>query len=64
MLILRLAMRMEIKSISKKQAQILTWWIENSKYDSIVRDGAIRSGKTIFPGIYSTIWFLGDENGN
>ncbi len=48
---------MKIKILSKKQAQILTWWIENPKYDSIICDGAIRSRETTFLGLSFIIGF-------
>ena len=35
---------------SRKQRQVLTWWLPNSPYqayDMIIADGSIRSGKTI-----------------
>ena len=53
---------MKIKSLSKKQAQILTWWIKNPKYDSIICDGAIRSGKTTCLGISFIIWSFSEFN--
>lgn len=40
----------EFKPFSKRQKQILTWWIEGSPYadyDMIIADGSIRSGKTV-----------------
>lgn len=35
---------------SRKQQQVLTWWLPNSpyqSYDMLIADGSIRSGKTI-----------------
>jgi len=64
MLTLHQVMRMKIKSLSKKQAQILTWWIKNPKYDSIICDGAIRSEKITFLEISSITSYSGDRNEN
>jgi PBSX family phage terminase large subunit len=42
--------KFEFKPFSRKQKQLLTWWMDKSPYkdyDTIIADGSIRSGKTI-----------------
>ena len=41
--------KMEIKTFSKKQLTVLSWWNRESVFrdrDAIICDGAVRSGKT------------------
>lgn len=41
--------KMEIKTFSKKQLTVLSWWNRESAFrdrDAIICDGAVRSGKT------------------
>lgn len=50
---------MDFKPFSKKQMQALSWWYSGSryeKYDAIICDGAIRSGKTVCMGISFVAW--------
>lgn len=50
---------MEIKSFSKKQMTVLSWWFKGSGYenfDAIICDGSIRSGKTICMSISFILW--------
>lgn len=38
------------KPFSRRQLQVLTWWLPKSPYydyDTIIADGSIRSGKTV-----------------
>ena len=45
---------LNIRKISRKQLQALTWWCDSSPYrdlDAVICDGAVRSGKTLFMGI-------------
>lgn len=40
----------KFQPFSRRQKQVLTWWLPNSPvkdYDGIIADGAIRSGKTV-----------------
>ena len=46
---------------SKKQKQILTWWIEGNPYadkDAIIADGAVRSGKTLLMSFSYVLWSM------
>ena len=49
---------MKIEKLSLKQSLVLSWWLDNykGKYDAIICDGAIRSGKTFCLGISFIIW--------
>lgn len=57
-----------IKSFSKKQLQLLTWWCpesRHSKRDAIICDGAVRSGKTVCMSLSFVLWaFSGFEGGD
>lgn len=49
------------KPFSKKQKQILTWWMPSSPvrdYDGIIADGAIRSGKTVCMSLSFVFWAM------
>ena len=42
----------KFQPFSKRQKQVLTWWMQKSPvkdYDGVIADGAIRSGKTAYP---------------
>lgn len=46
---------------SKKQKQVLTWWVKNSPYytrDYVIIDGAIRSGKSIIASLSFVLWAM------
>ncbi len=48
-------------SFSPKQRTVLTWWIpgsRNARYDAIVCDGAVRSGKTLAMGLSFFLWAM------
>ncbi len=50
---------MELVPFSAKQIKVLLWWARNSKYekyDAIICDGAIRSGKTVCMSISFILW--------
>ncbi len=50
---------------SKKQLQILTWWLPESGVsdnDGIIADGAIRSGKTVSMALSFVIWAMESFN--
>ena len=47
------------ESFSAKQLLLLTWWCKNSplrKYDAVICDGAVRSGKTVCMSISFVSW--------
>lgn len=51
----------KFKPFSKKQKQILTWWMPSSPvkgYDGIIADGAIRSGKTVCMSLSFVFWAM------
>lgn len=51
----------EFKPFSKKQRQILNWWMPESPvhdYDGIIADGAIRSGKTVSMSLSFVFWAM------
>jgi hypothetical protein len=51
--------------LSKKQAQVLTWWNKNSSVcdmDGIIADGSVRSGKTVVMSISFVIWAMENFN--
>lgn len=53
------------QTFSKKQLQILTWWLPNSPVkdkDGIIADGAIRSGKTLSMSLSYIIWAMATFN--
>ena len=58
----------KFKPFSKKQKQILTWWLPESGVadkDGIIADGAIRSGKTVSMALSFVMWAMNefhDEN--
>ena len=49
---------MRIEKFSPKQSFVLVWWLDNlkGKFDAIICNGAIRSGKTFCLGISFIIW--------
>ena len=50
---------MRFQPFSKKQLTVLTWWCRGSPYsrcDSILCDGAVRSGKTICMSLSFLAW--------
>lgn len=49
------------KPFSKKQKQVLTWWLPESPVsgmDGIIADGSIRSGKTVSMALSFVIWAM------
>ena len=42
---------------SKKQRQVLTWWRQN-RWQAIICDGAVRSGKTFCMGVAFLLWAM------
>ena len=52
---------MGFSEFSPKQKQVLTWWVPgnpNAKYDAILCDGAVRSGKTMAMGVSFFLWAM------
>lgn len=49
---------MRIERLSKKQLLTMNWWLsrKNSRYDAVICDGAVRSGKTMSMFIGFVIW--------
>ena len=51
----------KFKPFSKKQRQVLNWWMPDSPvkdYDGIIADGAIRSGKTVSMSLGFIFWAM------
>ena len=58
---------MEYKPFSKKQMMVFTWWNENSKfrkYDAVICDGAVRSGKTFCMSLSFVLWAFAHFDGH
>lgn len=56
----------KFKPFSRKQKQVLSWWLPNSPvkdYDGIIADGAIRSGKTVCMSLSFVFWAMSTYNG-
>lgn len=56
----------KFQAFSRKQKQVLTWWLPNSpvhNQDGIIADGAIRSGKTICMSLSYVMWAMESFNG-
>lgn len=56
----------KFKPFSKKQRQILNWWMTNSPvkdYEGIIADGAIRSGKTVAMSLGFVFWAMNTFDG-
>lgn len=52
-------MKMRYKPFSKKQMMVFTWWCDDSKYkkyDAVICDGAVRSGKTFCMSLSFVLW--------
>lgn len=51
----------QFKPFSKKQKQVLTWWLPESPVsdkDGIIADGSIRSGKTVSMALSFVMWAM------
>lgn len=51
----------QFKPFSKKQKQVLTWWLPESPahtMDGIIADGSIRSGKTVSMALSFVMWAM------
>lgn len=56
----------KFQPFSKKQKQVLNWWMSDSPvkdYDGIIADGAIRSGKTVSMSLSFVFWAMAMFNG-
>lgn len=54
-------MSIKYVAFSKKQLQLLTWWIDESPYhdlNGVIAEGAIRAGKTIIMGLSFILWSM------
>lgn len=52
---------MKFKPFSEKQLKVLTWWKTDGikdKYDAIIADGSVRSGKTVSMSISFLMWAM------
>lgn len=52
---------MKIERFSPKQLRLLTWWLPSSgggRYDAVICDGAVRSGKTMCMGLSFVMWAM------
>ena len=52
---------MNYHAFSPKQRRVMTWWMprgQDAKYDAIVCDGAVRSGKTLAMGLSFFLWAM------
>ncbi len=51
----------KIKGFSEKQRRVLSWWVdekEREKYDAVICDGAVRSGKTTAVSVSFILWAM------
>ena len=55
-------MENETLRFSPKQRQVLTWW-QTSRWQALICDGAVRSGKTFCMGLSFFLWAQHDFNG-
>ena len=56
----------KFQPFSKRQKQVLTWWMQKSPvkdYDGVIADGAIRSGKTVCMSLSFVFWAMENFNG-
>lgn len=57
---------MEIKPFSAKQLKVMTWWAcpeISNKYDAVIADGSIRSGKTMSMSLSFILWAMTSFDG-
>jgi PBSX family phage terminase large subunit len=51
----------KFKPFSKRQLQVLTWWMKDSPYhdkDAIICDGSVRAGKTVVMSLSYVMWAM------
>lgn len=56
---------MRITKLSKKQRLTMNWWLDSrySRYDAVICDGAVRSGKTMSMSLGFAIWAMSSFDG-
>ena len=57
---------MKIKSFSDKQVKVMTWWANEAiskKYNAVIADGSIRSGKTMSMSLSFVLWAMTNFDG-
>lgn len=57
---------MKIKPFSRRQLQVLTWWVcpkTKDKYNAVIADGSIRSGKTMSMSLSFVLWATSNFDG-
>lgn len=55
---------MELERFSEKQRRALRWWqTDGQRYDALICDGAVRSGKTLSMGLSFFLWAMCRFNG-
>ena len=57
---------MKIKAFSDKQAKVMTWWANEAiskKYNAVIADGSIRSGKTMSMSLSFVLWAMTNFDG-
>ena len=57
---------MNFKGFSQKQRLVLTWWMPGgkfSRFEGIICDGAVRSGKTLSMGLGFFLWSMAQFDG-
>ncbi len=57
---------MNWQAFSRKQKQVLTWWVPGNPYygrEAILCDGAVRSGKTLAMGLSFFLWAMASFDG-
>lgn len=56
---------MRITKLSKKQRLTMNWWLDPrySRYDAVICDGAVRSGKTMSMSLGFAIWAMSSFDG-
>ena len=58
-------MSSKFRQFSKKQLQVLTWWanpVISQKYNAVIADGSIRSGKTMSMSLSFVLWAMSNFN--
>lgn len=53
----------DFQSFSRKQIDVLRWWLMDPDSNGIIADGAIRSGKTIAMSFSFVFWAMNNFNG-
>ena len=57
---------MKLRPFSPKQRRVMLWWCPNSadsRFDAIICDGAVRSGKTLCMGLSFVCWAMSSFEG-